>query len=77
MTTTLSQSGDCQNSVLSRKLHPPKVQTVKNQFLQDHHNIPKQKLLKFNFCKTNEPSQSINYEKSVVMLKCYEVDISC
>ena len=42
-TTTPSQSRNCENSVLSRPPHPPKVETVKNQLFQDHHTLPNTK----------------------------------
>ena len=39
-TTTPFQSRNCYKSVLSRPPHPPNVETVKNQFFQDHHTLP-------------------------------------
>ena len=40
-TITHSQSVNCSKSVLSWQLQPPKVETVQNQFFQDHHTVPK------------------------------------
>ena len=46
MTTTPSQSRNCYKSVPSGPPCPSKLETVRNQFLQDHHTLPKWKLLK-------------------------------
>ena len=43
MTTIPTQSRNCYKSVLSWPPHPPKVETVKNQFFQDHHTLPQRR----------------------------------
>ena len=46
--------------------HPPKIETVQNQFFQDHHTLPKQKLFKISSFMTTTPSQNRNCSKSVL-----------
>ena len=56
MTTTLSQSRNCQKSVLSRQLHPPKVQSEKSVLARPTQH-PKVEAVKIQFSKTTTPSQ--------------------
>ena len=52
--------------VLTRPLHPPKVELVKNKFFQDHHTLPKHQLLKISSFRTTTSSQSTNCQKAVL-----------
>ena len=63
-TITPSQSINCKNSVLSRPPHPPKVEIIKNKFLQDHHTLPEWKLIKISSFKTTKTSQNRNLKIS-------------
>ena len=46
--------------------HPPKVETVQNQFFHDHDTLPNKKLFKITSFKTTTPSKSRNCSKSVL-----------
>ena len=61
--------GKYPKSVLSRPLHPPKVKIIWNQSFQDHHIIPKWKMLKISPFKAATYSLSTNCWKSFLSIQ--------
>ena len=52
-----------------------KVETVKNEFFQDQHTLPKYQLLKMNHLKTTILSQSVKCLKSVLSRPPYSPNV--
>ena len=62
-----TQNDNCRkNAALSIPQHPFKVEIVENESFQDHHMLPKWKLLKMIPFRNSTPSQSVNYPKQVL-----------